>query len=127
MKKMICLLLSVLVICGCLCSCGSEDTAENQENTSSTEVSESDILTEDKAKEKATEKLYTKLEAMYYGSKYVNVSETKYKVTSITGSASEGYTLYGDYILYDHYGKVHDTQTFKVFVDSNGVANIEEY
>ncbi len=118
MRKVFCLLL-VLAVCFCLCACGSN---ESETNTGST----TNELTKEKAESLATQALYHGLVIHYSGNYLVNVENTTYKVASITGSSTEGYTVYGKYTLYDNYGNLDEIQEFKIHVDSDFTTKIEK-
>ncbi len=115
----ICLLLSLVSLCGC---------GSNSSNDNNTDYDyEENIITESEAEGRATSALYIKLKAHYLYVDSYDISQTKYSVGSINGSASSGYTVSGTYSLYDKYGNFKKRENFSVRVDSDGHTTVTEY
>lgn len=115
----ICLLLSLVSLCGC---------GSNLSNDNNTDYEyEENIITESEAEGRATSALYIKLKAHYLYVDSYDISQTRYSVGSISGSASSGYTVSGTYSLYDKYGNFKERENFSVRVDSDGHTTVTEY
>ena len=132
MKKTIAFIL-VLVLCIGLCACSSpaptetvntnpttNDVTTSYDDSYQDDLHQEDYLTKDEAEQAALRsmKIYVNL---YYGQLY-NSSATRYSVSTITGSSSNGYTVYGKFYLYDYYGDLCKSKKFSIFVRSDGYA-----
>lgn len=124
MRKLISILFVVFLVCFNMSGCGQ--SSEPEENYVNYDY-DSDIITEDEAESKATSALYIKLKALNIYDKSYDVSQTRYSIGSITGSASSGYTVNGTYSLYDKYGNFKERENFSVRVDSDGHTTVKEY
>ena len=121
MKKALSLILAY-VLCLSLCACGSSNAADYEynttENNSNYDRYEDDYLSVAEAEQKALRWLYFELDSCF-GDHY-DISATRYSVGAITGSSSQGYTVYGKYYLYDNYGNLKKAYNLSVKVNNDG-------
>ena len=124
MKRFLCFIVILTIVCINLCACGSNSTNQNDNKDYEYDTS---IITKSEAESRAASALYIKLKAVYLYVDSYDISQTTYSVGSISGSASSGYTVSGTYSLYDKYGNFKERENFSVKVDSDGHTTVTEY
>ncbi len=123
LKKVLCVFLVLVLCCVGLCGCGDTPTTSTIPDTTKTEVG----VSESRAKELAASALYSKLSSVWGGDSYCDVTQTRYSIGSVKGNATSGYTVNGQYTLYDKYGNFKRNENFSVTVSHTGSAKVTEY
>lgn len=118
----------ILVVICCLslfsCNTNSSNSSEYYEKT------DSYSLTRSKAEGLATSALYRQLKVSFlYIDAYqdCDISQVKYSIASVEGSALSGFEVCGTYSIYDKYGNFKERNNFSVEVSSDGNARVTEY
>ena len=124
MKKILFVLSTVCCLVLCSCSTNSSYADDSDHNTY---ASDTYIVTQSKAEGLATSALYRQLKAHFLYIDEYDISQTRYSIASVTGSAKSGYEVSGTYSIYDKYGNFQKQENFSVNVSSDGVARVTEF